>query len=125
MVDRIQRTRTLVRRAGDLTDDATVREQLQSIVAGLDDIPDVSRGAEPGREGAAESDSADAERGKAGAGRGESDAETGADRAGDRFRTVEAKLAGLTDETDGAARERIEEARDHLDVYRQERTRDW
>jgi len=47
------------------------------------------------------------------------------DQLGDELRTIEDKLSGLLDETDGVTRERIADARDHIDAYRRADTQDW
>lgn len=97
MVDRIEQARLLAAQASDLTDNADVHEQLNSITLGLERIQE--------DDAAADGDEPDDE--------------------GDRLQTVEEKLAGLTDKTEGEARERIEEARNHIDSYRRDNTRDW
>lgn len=47
------------------------------------------------------------------------------DQEGERLEEVEAKLAGLGDEVDGAVADRIGDARDQIDAFRRERTREW
>lgn len=44
---------------------------------------------------------------------------------GERLESVEAKLVGLGDEVDGDAAEYVATARDLLDDYRRDRTKDW
>lgn len=97
MDDRIERARSLAAQASDLTDNADVREQLRSITEGLDRME----------------------------GNEERPSQEDPKQEGDRLQQVEEKLAGLTDKTEGTARERVEEARDALDAYRRDDTRDW
>lgn len=110
MTDRLERAREDVQRASDLTDDDSVREQLQSIDVGLkemthsqsEDVSDTDRSEEDG------------------------DVTTEGDvPGGDELQQVEAKLAALADEADGRPRELIRDARDQLDAYRRAVTRDW
>ncbi len=44
---------------------------------------------------------------------------------GDRLEQLEAKIAGLADETDGETLAHLETARDHVDAYRREYAPDW
>ena len=48
MVDRIEEARRRVTTASDVTDDRTIRDQLQSVDAGLDGIEDVPDGRQRG-----------------------------------------------------------------------------
>lgn len=97
MDERIERARSHAARAADETDNADVREQLRSIAQGLESVDE-------SEDRASEDES---------------------EQEGNRLQQVEEKLAGLTDRSEGSAREHIERARDAIDVYRQEDTRDW
>lgn len=101
MTDGIERARREVRRASDLTDDETVREQLRSIDEGLMEL---THGDEAGDHPAST--------------RGD------VPRGGD-LRDVEAKLAGLGDAAEGTPRALIQDARDRIDDYRRQYPRDW
>ena len=110
MADHTERAREAVQRAADVSDDAVVREQLQSIDEGLaemthsasEDVGESDRAGEP----ATASTEGDVPH-------------------GDELQQVEAKLASLADEADGRVRRLIQGARDELDGYRREVTRDW
>ncbi len=101
MVERLAGAREAVQRASDVTDDATVRKQLRSIEEGLMEMTE--RGETVDDEAKTEGDVP----------------------GGDDLEEVEAKLAGLVDETDGAARRHVEDARNAIDAYRVAHTRDW
>lgn len=101
MNDNLASARDAVQRAGDATDDATVREQLRSIDEGLMEMTE----SEEAPEGEAST--------------------TGDHPHGDALEEIEAKLASLAGELDRPARERVEDARDHIDAYRRTYTRDW
>jgi hypothetical protein len=110
MADHIERAREDVRRAADLAEDRTVGEQLRSIDEGLKEMTHSSTEAGTERERSS----------------GEEPAATEGDvPRGDELQQVEAKLAGLGDEAEGRTRRLIQDARDHLDGYRREVTRDW
>lgn len=110
MSDRIERAREAVKRAAELTDDATVQKQLHSIDEGLEEMTH-----------SAKEDVSDTDREEAGGA-----VKTGGDVPhGENLEEVEMKLAGLGDDADSAARRLIQDARDHLDGYRREYTRDW
>lgn len=110
MTDRLQRAREAVQRAAELTDDATVQEQLHSVDEGLEEMTHSS-----------EEDVSDTDREEeGGAVKTEGDVPRG-----DELQQVEAKLAGLGDEAEGRARSLIRDARDQLDGYRRAYTRDW
>ena len=109
MVDRIDRAREDVRRAADRTENDAVREQLRSIDEGLREMTHAAD--EEGTDDAAAGD--------------EPVSTEGDVPRGDELQQVEAKLAGLGDEVEGRTRRLIQDARDHLDGYRREVTRDW
>ena len=110
MTDHIERAREAVRRAADVCDDATVREQLQSVDEGLAEMTH-----------SASEDSGESDR----AGDPATASTEGDVPRGDELQQVEAKLAALGDEADGRTRRLIQAARDELDGYRREVTRDW
>ena len=110
MTDRIDQAREAVRRAADVTDEAAVQKQLQSIDEALMEMTHSS---------ADESSPTDSEDEDA-AVKTEGDVPRG-----DHLQEVESKLAGLGDETEGEARTLVQDARDHLDAYRRQYTRDW
>lgn len=95
MSDQLARAREAVGRASDTADD-TVREQLRSLDEGLMELTG-----------------------------GDKTQESDTTTEGDRLEEIEAKLAGLMDETDGDTRAHIEDARDYIDEYRRTFTRDW
>lgn len=104
MVDRLTSARDSVQRASDMTDDATVREQLHSVDRGLMELTESSETAEGARDGVST----------------EADVPRGVD-----LEEIEEKLVDLIDATDGVAREHVQDARDAVDDYRQTYTRDW
>lgn len=110
MDDRLRRAREDVQRAAEVTDDAVVHEQLLSIDEGLEEMTHSSM------EDVSSSDS----REEGGAVKTEGD-----EPHGDKLEQVEAKLAGLGDDANDQARELIRAARDRLDEYRRDVTRDW
>lgn len=110
MTDRLERTREDVQRAAEATDDAVVHKQLLSIDEGLEEMT----------HSAAEDVSPTDDEEEGGAVKTEGDVPHG-----EKLQQVEAKLAELGDDADGRAREHIQDARDHLDDYRQTVTRDW
>ena len=110
MVDRIERAREDVQRASDLTEDRIVREQLQSIDEGLEEMTHSSA------EDVSDTDHEEA----GGAVKTEGDVPHG-----DELQQVEAKLAALGDDAEGRARELIQDARDRIDGFRRRNTRDW
>ena len=110
MADRLEAAREDVKRAAEATDDATVQKQLHSIDEGLEEMTHSSK------EDVSATDSEE----EGGAVKTEGDLPHG-----EELQQVEAKLAALGDDAEGRARELIQDARDHIDVYRQRYTRDW
>lgn len=110
MTDRIERAREAVQRAADVSDDPAVREQLQSIDEGLAEMTH-SASEDPDEAG--------------GAGEPGTVSTEGDVPRGDQLQQVEAKLAALGDVAEGRVRRLIQGARDELDGYRREVTRDW
>lgn len=104
--DQLEAARKAVRRASDNADERDVQNQLKSIDEGLGELDNEkeTQPSEPGEQKTRQTDPAE---------------------EGDRLQEVEKKLAGLLDQTDGAAQTEIEEARDAIDTYRQEHTQDW
>lgn len=95
MIDQLTVARQSIQQASETTDESNVREQLNSLDEGLMELTE--------EEKTQDSDPA---------------IET------DRLEQMEEKLAGLLDTTDGATTTQIEEARDAIDIFRQEHT-DW
>lgn len=110
MTDHLERAREDVRRASDVTDDETVREQLRSIDEGLKEITHSSA------EASLDTDRSD-ERSRT--------TTEGDDPHGGDLKDVEAKLAGLGDDVEGTPRALVQDARDRIDDYRRQVTRDW
>lgn len=95
MIDQLSVARQSIQQASETTDKSDVREQLNSLDEGLMELTE--------EEKTQDTDPA---------------IET------ERLEQMEAKLAGLLDATDGATTTQIEEARDAIDIFRQEHT-DW
>lgn len=95
MIHQLSVARHSIQRASETTDNAAVREQLESLDEGLMELTE---------EGKTQ----------------ESDPTIEVDR----LTPIEQKLVGLLDKTSGATETQIEEARDAIDVFRQEHT-DW
>lgn len=95
MIDQLSVARQSIQRASETTDNATVREQLDSLDEGLMELTeeDKTQNSDPASEV-------------------------------ERLASIEEKLVGLLDETSGATETQIEEARDAIDIFRQEHT-DW
>ncbi len=93
MIDQLSVARRSIQRASETTDNAAVREQLNSLDEGLMELTEEDK--------TQDSDPA---------------SET------DRLTSIEEKLVGLLDETSGATETQIEEARDAIDIFRQEHT---
>jgi hypothetical protein len=101
MADRLASAREAVRRASDVSDDSTVREQLRSIDQGLREMTEASETTTD-------------------------DVSTEGDVPhGEELRTVEEKIVGLADRADDEARAHLEDARDAIDDYRRSYARDW
>lgn len=110
MTGRLQRAREDVQRAAELTDNTVVHKQLLSIDEGLEEMTHSAK------EDVSPTDRQE----EGGAVKTEGDVPHG-----EKLRQVEAKLAGLSADADGRARELIHAARDRLDDYRQAVTADW
>lgn len=110
MAERLERAREDVQHAADVTDDAVVHKQLLSIDEGLEEMTHSAK----------EDVSPTDRREEGGAVKTEGDVPHG-----EKLEQLEAKLAGLSDDADGQAREFIQAARDRLDDYRRAVTRDW
>lgn len=91
MHDQLSVAREAIQRASDTTDEADVREQLHSIDEWMADLTDSDEPEEY-----------------------DESIET------DRVEQVEEKLEGLLDETDDTTRKELEEARDAIEVFREE-----
>lgn len=93
MIDQLSVARQSIQRASETTDNAAVREQLDSLDEGLMELTeeDKTQDSDPASEV-------------------------------DRLASIEEKLVGLLDETSGATETQIEEARDAIDIFRQEHT---
>lgn len=109
MTGRLQRAREDVQRAAELTDNAVVHKQLLSIDEGLEEMTHSAK----------EDVSPTDQQEEGGAVKTEGDVPHD-----EKLRQVEAKLAGLSDDADGRARELIHAARNRLDDYRQADTTD-
>lgn len=93
MIDQLSVARQSIQRASETTDNAAVREQLDSLDEGLMELTDeqTTQESDPTSEV-------------------------------DRLTPIEEKLVGLLETTSGATETQIEEARDAIDIFRQEHT---
>ena len=98
MVDRLARASAAVRRGSEVTDDATVREQLRSIEEGLHELTEADETADDGVSTRASVPNED------------------------ELEAVEEKLVDLSDEAEGTTRRHLETARDAIDAYRRANT---
>lgn len=95
MIDQLSVARQSIQQASETADESDVQEQLKSLDEGMMELTDEGK--------TKESDPA---------------VEV------DRLEEIEEKLVGLLEKTDGATNTQIEEARDAIDIFRQEHT-DW
>ncbi|UPM42723.1 DUF7553 family protein [Halocatena salina] len=93
MIDQLSVARRSVRRARETTDNAAVREQLASIDEGLMELTEE-----------------------------QTTQDTDPATEVDRLTPIEEKLAGLLDAASGDTETQIAEARDAIDIFRQEHT---
>lgn len=93
VTDQLSIARESIRQASEMADQRDVQDQLKSLDEGIEELTSEEKTQE-------------------------SDPTVEVDR----LEQVEEKLAGLLEETDGAVNTRIEEARDAIDVFRQEHT---
>jgi len=101
MHDRLAEARDAIDEAGELTDDATVAEQLASVRQGIERIDDGL------------DDDATA------------DGDLDAPEAGERLESVERQIVSLADEVDRLAASHLSTARDEIDAFRRESAPDW
>jgi len=101
MAEELAEARDAVQRASETVDDASIREQLQSIDEGLMELTESKSSADS-------------------AAKTESDVPHG-----DDLEQVEQKVVGLASRTDAETRSYLEDARDSIDAYRVRYTRDW
>ncbi|RRJ33781.1 DUF7553 family protein [Halocatena pleomorpha] len=93
MIDQLSVARRSVQRASETTDNAVVREQLASIDEGLMELTD-----------------------------GQTTQDTDPGMEVERLTPIEEKLTGLLDTASGDTETQIAEARDAIDIFRQEHT---
>lgn len=99
MAEELSEAREAIQRASEVADDATVREQLDSIDEGLMEMTEHP---------------------------GDGPAKTAGDVPhGENLEEVEEKIVDLASRTGEPTRSHLEDARDGIDAYRRTFTRDW